>query len=112
MRLYPIHRLAARISLYRWLCTGGEVALGSRCSSLCSRHRGSHALAGAIDTAARHVLALRFLRRSRGRLDLSGYATNATDSAKAGPDLGKPAVSFEDFAAGFNAGGRAGYQWG
>jgi hypothetical protein len=37
---------------------------------------------------------------------------NATDAAKAGPDLGKAAVSFEDFAAGFNAGGRAGYQWG
>ena len=37
---------------------------------------------------------------------------NATDMAKTGPDKGKAAVSFEDFAAGFNAGGRAGYKWG
>jgi OmpA-OmpF porin, OOP family len=39
-------------------------------------------------------------------------ARNAVDVASQGPDIGQSAVSFENFSAGFNAGGRAGYQWG
>lgn len=37
---------------------------------------------------------------------------NVTDSATQGPAVGQRAVSFENFASGFNAGGRAGYRWG
>lgn len=38
--------------------------------------------------------------------------SNTTDSATQGPDVGQRAVSLENFSAGFNAGGRAGYRWG